>query len=90
MLGTVSSHSCSVALWLCPRLRWVLRTFSCVRLPATPWTVGPPISPVHGMLLARILEWAAMPSSKGIFPTQGSNPHLLHWQVVYRWRHLGK
>ena len=30
----------------------------------------------------RILEWAAMP--QGIFPTQGSNPHLsclLHWQV---------
>ena len=30
------------------------------------------------------LEWVAMPSSKGIFLTQGSNPHflcLLHWQA---------
>ena len=31
-----------------------------------------------------MLEWVAMPSSQGIFPTQGLNPHLLcllHWQV---------
>ena len=39
---------------------------------------------VHGILQARILEWAAMPSSQGIFPTQELNPHLLcllHWQA---------
>ena len=30
-----------------------------------------------GILQAKILEWVAMPSSKGIFPTQGSNPCLL-------------
>ena len=35
-----------------------------------------PGSPVHGILQARILEWVA--SSRGIFPTQGSNPRLLH------------
>jgi len=29
---------------------------------------------VHGILQARILEWVAFPFSKGIFPTQGSNP----------------
>ena len=41
-------------------------------------------SSVHGILQARILEWVAMPSSRGIFLTQGLNPHLLcllHWQV---------
>ena len=41
-------------------------------------------SSVHGFLQARKLEWAAMPSSRGIFPTQGLNPcflRLLHWQV---------
>ena len=27
---------------------------------------------------ARILQWVATPSSRGIFPTRGSNPHLLH------------
>ena len=39
---------------------------------------------VHGILQARILEWVAMSSSRGIFPTQGWNPCLfclLHWQA---------
>ena len=43
-----------------------------------------PDSFVHGILQARILEWVVMPSSRRIFPTQGSNPcvfHLLHWQA---------
>ena len=39
-----------------------------------------PGSSVHGILQARLLEWVA--SSRGIFPTQGSNPHLLHRQAV--------
>ena len=45
---------------------------------------SPPGSSVHGILQARILEWVAIPFSKGIFPTQGLNPHLLcllHWQA---------
>ena len=29
---------------------------------------GPPGSPVHGILQARILEWGAMPSSRGSSP----------------------
>ena len=47
---------------------------------------SPPGSSVHGILQARILEWVAMPCSRGIFPTQGSNPHLLHCRrILYRW-----
>ena len=41
-------------------------------------------SSVHGILQARVLEWTAMPSSRGIFLTQEPNEHplcLLHWQV---------
>ena len=34
-------------------------------------------SSVHGILQARILEWAAISFSKGIFPTQESNPGLI-------------
>ena len=40
-------------------------------------------SSVHESLQARILKWVAMPSSRGIFPKQRSNSHLLHplhWQ----------
>ena len=52
---------------------------------------SPPGSSVHGILQARVLEWVAIALSKtavgshillqGIFLTQGSNLHLLHWQA---------
>ena len=49
-----------------------------------------PGSFVHGILQARILEWVAMPSSSGIFPTQGSNPGLLHCrQILHHLSHQG-
>ena len=40
-----------------------------------------------------MLEWAAIYFLlQGIFPTQGSNPHLLHLlinrQILYNWCHL--
>ena len=34
-------------------------------------------SSVRGILQAGILEWVAISFSQGIFPTLGSNPHLL-------------
>ena len=50
-----------------------------------PMDCSPPGSSVHGILQARILEWAAMPPLLlGIFSTQGLNPsvlRLLHWQA---------
>ena len=46
-----------------------------------PMDSSPPGSSVHGILQARVLEWVAMPSSRGIFPTQASNPSLLRWQA---------
>ena len=38
---------------------------SRVQLSATPMDHSPPGSSVHGILQARILEWVAMPSSRG-------------------------
>ena len=43
------------------------KTLSRVRLFATLWTNLPGFS-VHGILQARILEWIAMPSSRGSSP----------------------
>ena len=37
-------------------LYFVLSLFSCVQLPATPWTAASQAPPVHGILQARILE----------------------------------
>ena len=44
---------------------------SCLTL-CNPMDCGLPGSSVHGILQTRILEWVAMPPSRGIFLTQGS------------------
>ena len=45
---------------------------------------------VHGILQARILEWVAFCFSRGIHPTQGSNPGLPHCRwIVYQLSHKG-
>ena len=49
-----------------------------------------PGSSVHGILHARILEWVAIPFSRGIFLTQGLNWGLLHCrQILYHLSHQG-
>ena len=55
---------------------------------------SPPGFSVHGILQARILDWVAMPSSRGSSQTQGLNLSiscLLHWQAdfFYHQHHLG-
>ena len=59
------------------------RTFtrlSCLTL-GDPVDCSPPSSSVLGILQARILEWAAMPSSKGS-PNPGVKPRSSASQVV--------
>ena len=58
---------------------------SCLTL-CDPMDCCPPGSSVPGILRARILEWVAMPSSRGssLPRDQTLNPrllHLLHWQA---------
>ena len=53
-----------------------------VRLFSTPWTVAHKAPLSMGIIQARILEWVAMPSSREIFPTQGSNPDLPHCRQI--------
>ena len=52
---------------------------SCPTL-CNPMDCSLPGSSIHRILQARILEGVAMPSSKGIFPTQESNSCLFHLQ----------
>ena len=48
---------------------------------------SPPGSSAHGILQARILEWVAIPFSRGTALTQGLNPGLLHCrQIPYHLR----
>ena len=55
----------------------VLIAQSCLTL-CDPLDCRLPGSSVHAILQARILEWVAIPFSRGIFLTKGSNPGLLH------------
>ena len=58
-------------------------TQSCPVL-CNPMDESPPGSSVLGILQASILEWRAVPFSRGILPTQGSNPGLLNCrQILY-------
>ena len=43
----------------------LLSHFSCVRLFATLWSVACQASLYMGILQAKVLEWVAMPSSRG-------------------------
>ena len=48
-----------------------------------PMGYSPPVSPVHGILQARILEWVPFPPPEKL-PDWGSNLNflsLLHWQM---------
>ena len=55
------------------------QSFSHVHLFCDPMDYSPPGSSVHGILQARILEWVAMPSSRGSSqPRDQTSP----WQAV--------
>ena len=65
-------------LWL-PKVRMCSVTQLCLTL-CDPWTIAcqAPLS----MAFSRQEYWSGLPfPSTGICPTQGQNPHLLHWQV---------
>ena len=75
---------------------WCSVTESCPAL-CDPVDCSPPGSSVHGISQPRILEWGCQLLLQGIFPNQGSDSHLLHWQVcslplghlgrTLRWQH---
>ena len=58
------------------------QSLSHVPLFVTPWTVAHQAPLSLGILQRRILEWFAMPSSRGIFPTQELNQGLLHCRWI--------
>ena len=67
----------------------MLVTQSCLAV-CDPVNCGLSDSYAHGILQARLLEWVAIPFSRGIFPSQGSNSGLLKWrQILYQLSHQG-
>ena len=82
--------------WECKLVRPLWRTV-CVCLvtqsyptPFDPMDCSPPGSSVHGLLQARIHGMGCHALLQGIFPTQESNPGLLHCrQILYHLSHQG-
>ena len=72
-------------------LCWVNVLQSCPTL-CNPMDCVPPGSSAHGILQARILEWVAMPSSRGLSQprdqTHVSYVFCIGRQVLYHYRHL--
>ena len=73
-------------------------TYVCVLVPQLCLTLcdlmdcSPPGSSVHEILQARILEWVAIPFSRGSSClTQGSNPGFPHCRkILYHLSHYGE
>ena len=78
-----SMHGKLYVLEIYNTIACVLCCFSCVRLFATLWTIAQ--QALLSMGFSRQEYWSGLPCPPpGIFPTQGSNPHLLglrHWQA---------
>ena len=53
----------------------------------TPWTVA--LQNLHGILQARILEWVAMPFSKGSSQLMDRTSLLSCRQILYHLNHQG-
>ena len=71
----------------------VLNCFSCVQILRNPMDCRLPGSSVHGILQAKILEWVAVPSSRG--PSRPRDRTCVSWVfcigrwVLYHECHLG-
>ena len=66
----------------------MLSHFSHAQLFATPWTVAPQDSSVHGIL--QNTGVGSLSLLQGIFPTQGSNPGFPHCRrILYQLSHKG-
>ena len=60
----------------------------CCPILCDPMDCSPPGFSIHEILQARILEWVAIPSPQGIFPTQVLNPGLPYCrQILYHLSH---
>ena len=84
-LITVVSLPCPYCVCVCARMHTHTHTHTHTHSlshdrPCEPKDYSPPGSSAPGILQARI-EMGCHFLLQGIFPTQGSNLHLLHWQA---------
>ena len=70
--------------WMNRNMRGCMCMLSCVWIYETPMDYSPPGPSVHGIFQARILEWAAIPFSRGYSPHR-DRTHVLWVSCIGRW-----
>ena len=75
-------------VWECSATTRALVAQSCPTL-CDPTDCSPPGSSVHGILQARILEWVAMPSSRGWRSRDESQDSRVAGRMLYHLSHQG-
>ena len=77
----LGAQLCDSATLACGSCKLLSSSFSQIPLFCDPVNRSPPGSSVCGFSQARITGAGCHAFLQGIFPTQGSNPHLLHRQA---------
>ena len=79
----VQGHELALCVCVCVYVCvYVLRVTQLCPSLCHPMDCSPPASSVHAIFQVGILEWVAMPSSRGIFLIHGSNLSLLHFRQI--------
>ena len=89
-IGIIGKSDLTVLKFIIEEKENAVLSHSVMSDSETPWTVACQASLSMGIFQARIMEWVAMPSSREIFPSQGSNPGLSHrrW-ILYHLSYQG-
>ena len=83
MCFQIEKHRLSGTLYKCIS-EWVSEVVQSCPTLCDPVDCSPPGSSVHGILQARVLEWVAMPPSRGSSWPRDWTPGLLHYRL-YCW-----
>ena len=71
-------------MWMCIHACMHAKSLQLCPALCNPMEYSPPRSSVHGILQARILEWVAMPSSRGSFSPR-DQIHVSCVSCIGRW-----
>ena len=73
-----------LCMYMCVCTSWLVLDFQSCPALCNPMDCSLPGSSLHGILQEKLLELGSHSLIQGIFPTQGSNPGLLHCrQILY-------
>ena len=81
-IGIIGKSDLTVLKFIIEEKENAVLSHSVMSDSETPWTVACQASLSMGIFQARIMEWVAMPSSRGSSPAQGLNLSVLRCRRV--------